>query len=162
MNTCLPMVHILSPEVCSPTHHHQNHVCCLGLENAGRPKPEAHLPTWNCWNYSEQPTPRPGPLVQILPVSLHCWDYSPMGRIHRWSVQKKKKNYAIQIWQPKQRIGAEKKSCAMWRWAAEALWPVPPQGFWLRWELEGRPKVRLLKHSPVSLVMARLWDCMDR
>lgn len=94
MNTCLPMVHILSPEVCSPTHHHQNHIRCLGLENAGRPKPEAHLPTWNCWNYSEQPTPRPGPLVQILPVSLHCWDYSPMGRIHQWSVQKKKLRYS--------------------------------------------------------------------
>lgn len=154
------MVHILSPEVCSPTHHHQNHIRCLGLENAGRPKPEAHLPpeiaeiTVNnlrpdlvLWSKSCQ-------WVFIVEITV-LWEES-IDEVF------KKKNYAIQIWQPKQRIGAEKKSCAMWRWAAEALWPVPPQGFWLRWELEGRPKVRLLKHSPVSLVMARLWDCMDR
>lgn len=59
----------------------------LGLGNAGTPKPEAHLPTWNC---SDQPTPGPGPLLQILLVSFYCWAYSPMERIHQRSLQKEK------------------------------------------------------------------------
>ncbi len=61
------------PDSCPPE-------CSSGLENAGRLKSEAHLPTRNC---SDQPAPRPGPLVQILSTCLYSGIDSPVGGSYR-------------------------------------------------------------------------------